>query len=123
MTQQEKIDAMEFENNRELMQGLLDAWKNTLVIPNAYLPERMHEHKSFEVGSLANDDGKVYGKTVARIEKILEKESEKKAFKQIKAEKAKRVEIYAAQVAETGEFQYEEMVDANMMNFLEKLAG
>lgn len=121
MTQQEKINAMEFENNRELMQGLLDAWKDALVIPNAYLPERMHEHKSWEAGSIGKR-GKVYGKTVARLEKILAKENEKKAFQQTKAEKAKRVEKYAAQVAETGEFEYEETIDANMIKFLEKLS-
>lgn len=120
MNIQDKINAMEFANNRELVQGLYDALKQAIVIPNSCLPERMHEHKSFEVGSVGCEDGKVYGKTIDRIEKILAKERE---TSELKAEKEKRVAKYAAQVAETGEFEYDSMVDSNMVKFLEKLAN
>jgi len=123
MTIQERINGMEFESNRELMQGFYDALKQAIVIPNSCLPERMHEHKSFEVGSVGCEDGKVYGKTIDRIEKILAKEKETSEFQNVKAEKEKRVSKYAAQVVETGEFEYDDVVDANMVKFLEKLAN
>ena len=123
MTIQDQINAMEFANNRELMQGFYDALKQAIVIPNSCLPERMHEHKSFEVGSVGCEDGKVYGKTIDRIEKILAKERKVSEFQNVKAEKERRVAKYAAQVAETGEFEYDSMVDSNMVKFLEKLAN
>ena len=111
MTLQERIDNCEFENNREMLQGLYDAIAGALWIPNEYLPEDLQQFKEFTTGAINKHDGKCFGRSGTDCLKYAQEQANKQEEFNHSAEKERRVELYAAQVADFGEFEYEEEVE------------
>ena len=88
------------DKTKQMLADLEAATMEALWIPNEILPERYHDER----------EG---GRTLERIEEVYQREVEPNLeYQRVQAEKAKRIEKYAAEYAETGEFTYD--VDADM---------
>lgn len=115
---QERINSMQFESNREMCQGLLDAMRDAIHVPNEMLPEHFQNHKSFEVGSVGSLDGKRYGasgkRIIEKVAKINEENEAKAAREAHEAEKDRRVELYRKQMEFLEEITYEPMVESEI---------
>ena len=69
-TLQERINELETPA-KFYLQNLYDALAEAIVIPNEMLPVDLRQHKEHEVGTLASDDGHVYGRTCAEVLKMV----------------------------------------------------
>jgi len=113
-----------FNNVNDLRADLVAAFQEAIVIPNEWLPAEYQNHKEFEVGNLRDLDGKVYGPTLAQIEKTharlnAEAREETEAQK-LKAERTRRIENMAAQYDADESFEYdvdEDRLRRNMVAF------
>lgn len=86
-----------FSNIQELAADTEALFAEAIAVPNSWVPPRYHQ-KSGEV-SLAKIE-KIYSK---QVKPVIEENSHEQ-------ERLRRVELYAAQFAENGEFEYEEFV-------------
>ena len=111
-----------FNSIDELRADLAEAFKDAIVVPNEWLPEEYQNHQEFEVGNMRDLDGKVYGPTLAQIEKTharlhAEAREETEAQK-LKAERTRRIEDMAAQYDADESFEYDEDEDRLNRNML-----
>ena len=124
MTNQQRIDAMTFDSNREMAQGLLDAMQDAIHIPNSMLPEEMHNQKQYTSGAINSTDGKLFGVSGKRVLELVTKrdeQAEAKAAKQAhKNEKSRRVELYRSQMEFLEAITYEPLVESEIN--IDKLA-
>ncbi len=111
-----------FNSIDELRADLAEAFKDAIVVPNEWLPEEYQNHKEFEVGNMRDLDGKVYGPTLAQIEKtharINAEAREETEAQKLKAERTRRIENMAAQYDADESFEYDEDEDRLNRNML-----
>ena len=62
-----------FESAEALFADLTQAFRDAIVVPNEWLPEEYHNRKQWESGNLRDLDGKVFGPTLAQIEKTYQR--------------------------------------------------
>jgi hypothetical protein len=112
MTLTEQISALQTPA-KHLLQGLYDAFADAIVIPNSYLPERLHSKR---------------GRTVADLMKpptLTPQEIAKLELAERQLEKDLRVESYSTDIASEREIRYHEdelRLYKNQMTFA-KLIG
>ncbi len=100
MTLQDRINNMESPIARQLIQNLYDELSEAIIVKNEYLPAEYQQHKEWQPG----DDGeKIYGATLASIQRKTAELEKERPESEIRAE---RVEIYRQQMEEQGEITY-----------------
>jgi len=97
-----------FESAEALIADLAQAFRDAIVVPNEWLPEEYHNRKQWESGNLRDLDGKVFGPTLAQIEKTHQRLYGERIQKHNEeAEREARIQRYADQYAESESFEYE----------------
>lgn len=93
--------------DKEMVLGLVQAYREAMVIPNSAIPDAFHKVKGYETGNLRKADTHVFGPTVADIDKKWKKlYGKKEERKSRKDQKDERVTAYAAQYAAQGSFEF-----------------
>lgn len=91
--------------SQEIFESAQAEMREIIVVPNESLPERYWQYKEFDLLDVVYSDGEadtiaVFGRTLAELEEMMKTEKEPSDIAKAKAERARRIELYAAQYAE-----------------------
>lgn len=76
--------------------------REIIVVPNESLPEAYRQYKEFDLLDIIKEDGtpdtiQVFGRTLAELEEMMSKNTGISDAAAAKAERLRRIELYAAQ--------------------------
>lgn len=76
--------------------------REIIVVPNESLPEAYRQYKEFDLLDIIKEDGtpdtiQVFGRTLAELEEMMDKNTGISDAAAAKAERLRRIELYAAQ--------------------------
>ena len=82
-------------STKQLIEDGMRVMQETVVIPNAWLPQDWHDNKRG-------------GRTLARLNKMCDKQEGITEHKKLKATKARNIEAYRQQFEQEGKFDYDQ---------------
>ena len=95
--------------SEEFNKDMEKSWKDLIVVPNSWLPEKYHNKKEWEPCDDPTTDYKLYGATLSEIEAIanegIRSRNEKIAINETKEA---NVRDYLSQMNRRGSFEYNE---------------
>lgn len=91
--------------SQEIFEAAQAEMREIIVVPNESLPERFRQYKEFDLLDVIYSDGEadtipVFGRTLAELEELMRIDNKPSDVSKAKAERTRRVELYAAQYAE-----------------------